>query len=714
MGKNAKQNTTSGEATQLEVLQAEWKLLDDMLENIYVELKTYEDEFPTLPLTSPHIPGQPSDVMNQHDMGKVITALREHLIELEQARVNVHTTIETLEKRILSQPLTPDIISSIRYSMDDLSTKKENQGHLNCLYRIYTDTSVPLTPDRLTPGIHVFNKKTGYSHHGICIQDELGGIYTIGYNGDVAVGAAWLAERFKCMFHHSSKESSSILMADVPSSSSLPTSQAQPPSRTHTYPPPLQKSLRASQKSLRASQKSLSSSQKSLSSSQKSLSSSQKSLRASQQTSLRSSQASLSSQTSSTLLAPPPSLASSSVSSSSLSALPSSSLSALPSSSSSSVELSSSQASSSLSSLPSISEPVLSPLLVSSQSLSMPVLSSDSLYQQPLLQSVILQPPQQLQQSQQQQQQALEVPPSLALSSSENHPPADNMQPNHRNTHQNPTMNFSNYYYNLHRGDHLENGNGDHSYSFATYSHNYVGRACQKAKSYLKDRRKAAPLPKPTTNNTAFVQTTPFQQPELMKITRNPSLPYPSTAFVYTQQYQQNMLNIQQFNQQMQTLNKSFKTPISVVHPIEHQKVFYSGSSAGYVMVTTISEFTKGDTISIYQAHYKYCAPPVVTQARAKRVMLKGGFGWLNSNCEHLATWCMTGIGRSLQIEDIFVARFRKISEFVENYAGHSSDQHKHRLTQKLMHIPLPLLNRISEISTSQIAKLTVPAHYLD
>lgn len=68
------------------------------------------------------------------------------------------------------------------------------------------------------------------------------------------------------------------------------------------------------------------------------------------------------------------------------------------------------------------------------------------------------------------------------------------------------------------------------------------------------------------------------------------------------------------------------------------------------IVQTPFSEFCKGRTI-----HIKRYSPFIDRETvvrRAESRLGEAGYGLLRNNCEHFATWCVTGEARSDQVRD--------------------------------------------------------------
>jgi hypothetical protein len=137
------------------------------------------------------------------------------------------------------------------------------------------------------------------------------------------------------------------------------------------------------------------------------------------------------------------------------------------------------------------------------------------------------------------------------------------------------------------------------------------------------------------------------------------------------------------------------------------------GSSVAYVMTASIDEFASG--CPIYVAKYKYQAPADVVQARAKRALWSGGFNVIERNCEHFATWCKTGVGVSLQVEDALRQRMYKVSEFLSKFdhTSGTSLQEKQNWCNKMAKLPLPILKQLADFAEHQANRLPTSVSFL-
>jgi len=146
----------------------------------------------------------------------------------------------------------------------------------------------------------------------------------------------------------------------------------------------------------------------------------------------------------------------------------------------------------------------------------------------------------------------------------------------------------------------------------------------------------------------------------------------------------------------------------------------------------TISQFC--NDAPIYVARYKYEAPPYVIQSRGKRVLQTGGdpHDFVDRNSEHLASWCVTGVGRRLQMNDFLFERMQKVEEVAEKLSAQSdrvsppssssststststasspsdsspSSHQKDTVMNSLMHLPYPLLQMLANFVHAQGTK---------
>lgn len=122
-------------------------------------------------------------------------------------------------------------------------------------------------------------------------------------------------------------------------------------------------------------------------------------------------------------------------------------------------------------------------------------------------------------------------------------------------------------------------------------------------------------------------------------------------------------------------------------------------------MKSSLEAFADGG--SVYVAEYRYSATADIIQARAKMVLLQGGYDVVARNCEHLATWCVTGVGKSLQVQDKIVEKMAKVAEFVEK-ATHDDPNgpKKETLARVVAAVPLPILHMVLDFTNNQVEKL--------
>lgn len=87
----------------------------------------------------------------------------------------------------------------------------------------------------------------------------------------------------------------------------------------------------------------------------------------------------------------------------------------------------------------------------------------------------------------------------------------------------------------------------------------------------------------------------------------------------------------------------------------DHQLIeFGGGVSGGPVAYVTIDEFARNDRVEIVVHDHAF--PPELVASRAEQQVGCAGFSLWNNNCEHFATWCVTGHGESRQVENVKAA----------------------------------------------------------
>ena len=71
-----------------------------------------------------------------------------------------------------------------------------------------------------------------------------------------------------------------------------------------------------------------------------------------------------------------------------------------------------------------------------------------------------------------------------------------------------------------------------------------------------------------------------------------------------------------------------------------------------YIQHSPIEEFAQGGRVKIDDQYIKRFAPADVIKSAANAVGSEfGGFNLLDNNCEHFATWCVTGKRQSMQTD---------------------------------------------------------------
>jgi hypothetical protein len=74
-----------------------------------------------------------------------------------------------------------------------------------------------------------------------------------------------------------------------------------------------------------------------------------------------------------------------------------------------------------------------------------------------------------------------------------------------------------------------------------------------------------------------------------------------------------------------------------------------AGKASGAIRLVDIDDFVAGGVIRVRP--YGRCDEPDVVIARAESMLGKSGYDLLANNCEHFATWCMTGQRESAQVQ---------------------------------------------------------------
>lgn len=85
---------------------------------------------------------------------------------------------------------------------------------------------------------------------------------------------------------------------------------------------------------------------------------------------------------------------------------------------------------------------------------------------------------------------------------------------------------------------------------------------------------------------------------------------------------------------------------------VRHNHViqYGGGVSGGIVEEVTVSQFTKGAKLRIVPHGDEREYTPGETVERAKRRMNEDNYDLAFNNCEHFATWCVTGKEKSSQV----------------------------------------------------------------
>jgi len=139
----------------------------------------------------------------------------------------------------------------------------------------------------------------------------------------------------------------------------------------------------------------------------------------------------------------------------------------------------------------------------------------------------------------------------------------------------------------------------------------------------------------------------------------------------------------------------------SIASTTEHS-VVKTGSSIAYVQPATIEEFSAGDKIHV--ATYKYEAPYDLIAARAMKAIWSGQYSFVTRNCEHFATYCKTGCGISLQVNNVLTA-ISSVSQFMGNMQTRLDSANTLSALKKM---PLAALHLISAFADKQAKKFSV------
>jgi len=80
----------------------------------------------------------------------------------------------------------------------------------------------------------------------------------------------------------------------------------------------------------------------------------------------------------------------------------------------------------------------------------------------------------------------------------------------------------------------------------------------------------------------------------------------------------------------------------------------FSGENLNYVYVqySSIEEFAQGGHVEINNQYKQQFTPTEIIERAAGKIGSElGGFNLIDNNCEHFATWCVTGKSQSVQTD---------------------------------------------------------------
>lgn len=80
----------------------------------------------------------------------------------------------------------------------------------------------------------------------------------------------------------------------------------------------------------------------------------------------------------------------------------------------------------------------------------------------------------------------------------------------------------------------------------------------------------------------------------------------------------------------------------------------YSGENLNYVYVqfSSMEEFAQGGHVEVDHQYKKRFTPTEIIERATEKIGSElGGYHLIDNNCEHFATWCVTGKGQSRQID---------------------------------------------------------------
>jgi hypothetical protein len=102
------------------------------------------------------------------------------------------------------------------------------------------------------------------------------------------------------------------------------------------------------------------------------------------------------------------------------------------------------------------------------------------------------------------------------------------------------------------------------------------------------------------------------------------------------------------------------------------QVIHYSGLSRGWragpVEEVSLAEFARGRRVRVRtDAGVRFDPEAIVARARSR--LGEKGYRPLSNNCEHFCAWCMFGVSRSRQIEEL-CSRLRQARDALRRFVG--------------------------------------------
>lgn len=94
--------------------------------------------------------------------------------------------------------------------------------------------------------------------------------------------------------------------------------------------------------------------------------------------------------------------------------------------------------------------------------------------------------------------------------------------------------------------------------------------------------------------------------------------------------------------------------------------VHYAGSltKSGAITITSTAEFA--DRSLVHTVHHEIRLPVEETVHRAKSRVGENNYRFIDSNCEHFATWCVTGLHDSEQVRLVVGSLNRGLGDFLD------------------------------------------------